>query len=343
MEIDLKIQKWNPSRCKTNDKFKGQPLSNPVDRTVIKNGSQEIALASIKKENLFYDAFQRPLDASRSAKIAKEFHPDFGVINVAEMYHNGQYYYTIVDGQHRSEANPEDSVVAVLSNHLPPANLFMTANTNGKNIDKDDTLWALYEGYDPTARWLFMTLRKFGLHPSRNTGDEGKLNRESQKFVAAAQMYDVYKKIRTSFVNKTFRKETVESKTQIAKDLFENLCEIMTGAYGSHTFYASEEPMHRRQSVSGYRDIWMGMVQFLNSKSWKVDKNDLQTALTTGCYGSGESPMSETFDTINDLPRLCKMKYMAYFASNESKRQEGYSKVIANMLASYVKHIKNKS
>ena len=288
---------------------------------------------------MFYDAFQRPLDQKRSDKIADKFHPDFGVINVAEMEWDGRYYYTIVDGQHRSEANPEDSVVAILSNHLPPANLFMTANTNGKNIDKDDILWALYEGYDPTARWLFATLRKFDLHPSRNTGDEGKLNRESQKFVAASKMYDVYKKIRSSFVNSAHKKASDEQQIEITKSLFETLCEIMTEAYGAHSFYASEEKIYRKQSVSGYRDIWMGMVQYLNVKSWKIDKEDIVSALQTGAYGRRE-PMSETFESINDLSRLCKKKYMEFYGGNETARQAGYSKVIKNMVNCYKKHIK---
>lgn len=339
MEVDLRIKRWNPRQCKTNDVFKGLPLNVPVKKTVIQNGSQTIALVSIKKENLSYDAFQRPIDKKRSDKIASAFHPDFGVVNVAEMEHEGKWYYTIVDGQHRSEANPENSVAAIVSNHLPPAWLFMTANTNGKNIDKDDILWALYEGYDPTARWLFQTLRIYGMEPSRNTGDEGKKNRESQKFVAAAKLYDVYTKIRTSYVNSAYKKLEEDEKVEKTKELFVTLCNIMTKSYGAHTFYASEEKLFRKQSVSGYRDVWMAMVQYLNAKSWNVESQDIISALQTGCYGMRE-PMSETFETINDLTRLCKRKYLDHYAGNESRRQEGYSKVIKNMVASYKKHVK---
>ncbi len=342
MQDKLNIKKWNPERCRTNDVFRGEPLSNPVKFQTLHNGSQQIKLASIKKKNLFYDPFQRPIEQSRVDGMSGEnFDPDFGVANVVEMEYGGHYYYTIIDGQHRSEANPEDSVGCIISNHAPPVTKFVKANKNMKNISKDDELWALYHGFNPEARWLFQTLRANGLEPSRNSGDEGKKNRASGKFVGAAKLYDVYNRIRTSFVNKKYKKEDEETKTQITKQLFERICGIMIDSYGAHTFYASDSPIHRTQSVKAYRDIWMGMIQYLNTKSWQVDDNDIKAALSVGCYGA-KQPMGETFESINDLARLCKMKFINHFAGNESKRQEGYSKVIKNMVNCYVKHIKPK-
>ena len=53
-----------------------------------------------------------------------------------------------------AEANPEDSVGCIISNHAPPVTKFVKANKNMKNISKDDELWALYHGFNPERALL---------------------------------------------------------------------------------------------------------------------------------------------------------------------------------------------
>ena len=69
----FKARAFSPRRCRRTKVFRGKPLKSKVRTTVLQNGTQTIRLASIPKENLCFDVFQRPHESKRSEKIGETF------------------------------------------------------------------------------------------------------------------------------------------------------------------------------------------------------------------------------------------------------------------------------
>ena len=88
-----------------------------------------VSIAMIKKSQLNLGPYQRNLDTNRLNKISEGmFYNAIGHVLVHEVQHDNSWYYNIVDGQHRANANPSDKCVCIISNTIPEPVLFAIAN-----------------------------------------------------------------------------------------------------------------------------------------------------------------------------------------------------------------------
>lgn len=334
MNDNFKARVFSPKRCRRTRVFKGKPLRTKVSTIILQNGKQTIRLASISKANLCFDVFQRPHESKRSEKIQKEFHQDFSVVNVSECFHEGKWYYTITDGQHRSFANPEDRIGCIITNGLKPAHAFLLGNSNTKTVGKDDELWALYEAGELEARWLFSTLRKFGFMPYRLSGDEGKQNVKNGRFVGTAKLYQVLKQIKTD-ASKDNKKMPSDQVDELTRERFIQMLEIMTGVWGAEAFHASQNKIERSRSKAAYRDVWMAMLKVMNGRSWPTSTDTIVKALSKGHFSkNGRGPVAgERYLTLEDIPFLAKKHYADIIAKgSEQNRQIALASVIDSMI-----------
>lgn len=333
MNDSFKARAFSPRRCRRTKVFKGKPLKSKVRATVLVNGAQTIRFASIPKENLCFDVFQRPHESKRSEKIGEKFHKDFGVVNVSECLHEGKWYYTITDGQHRSFANPESSIPCIITNGLAPAHAFLLGNSNSKPVGKDDELWALYEGGESEARWLFMTLRKHGFVPSRLSGDAGKQNVKNGRFVGTAKLYQVFKQIKSE-TSKNNKKMPSDEVQELAENRFVQMLEIMTGIWGAEAFYASQNKIERSRSKAAYRDVWMAMLKVMNELDWPTSSDTIVKAISKGHFAkNGRGAVKgELFKSLLDISNLAKEHYADVIAQgSEQNRQVALANVLMSM------------
>ena len=281
-----------PSILKNNT-FKGESLKNRIKTVKLKNGSQTIEFASIKKKNLGIEKYQRPLDKNRSDKIAEEFHADFGVINVCEAEHDGQYYYTITDGQHRSEAQPEDSCACIVTNSVTAARQFIISNDpkTTKAVSTDEFFWASHYDKDPNCVFIVNFLKKeWDIVAVRCTPE----NIKNKKFCCVGTLYTMFKQISTEIERSKDTKELDDkSKAVIAKDRFEKVCNVLFSSYDPDSFYA-----HKSNNTSGYPSLWKATKRFLSINGWESYEL-LTKALQDGFYskngkGSAQSLPIET-------------------------------------------------
>lgn len=314
---------FDPNKCRKVGAFKGKPLSKPLNVTVIQNGSQKIRLASIPKENLSFDTFQRPHESRRSDRIRSKFHKDFGLVNISEVEFNGLYYYTITDGQHRAFANPEDCVLGVVTNGITPAQAFLLGNDNTKSLGDDDRLHARHEAGEHDVVWFFLCLKKYKLVPHRLNGDEGKKNIKAGKFVGTAKLWNVYEKVKVS-VSKQNPKMASDEALALGRSRFRQLCDVMIGAYGLDSF--SPDPtdkISRSRRKSAYRDVWLAMLDFMVKSHWPSPDLVVEQ-LQKGAYRkSNRGPVSgERYLTLESIIQLSKDKYADIIAQGSEKNRQ---------------------
>lgn len=285
-----------PSLRKDNT-FKGEALKNRIKTTKLKNGSQIIELASIKKKNLGLEKYQRPLDKKRADRIAKDFHADFAVINVCETEYDGEYYYTITDGMHRSEGQPEDSCPCIVTNSVTAARQFIISNDprTTKAVSTDEFFWASHYDKDPNCVFIVNFLKKeWGINVVRCTPD----NIKNKEFCCVGTLYIMLKQISKEIERSKDTKELDDkSKAVIAKNCFEKLCNVLFTAYGTEEFYAQAANRY-----TGYPSLWKAIKRFLSIKGW--DSYELLAdALSKGFYsrngkGSAKSVAVNTPQTL---------------------------------------------
>lgn len=314
---------FDPSRCRKAGAFKGKPLSEPLKVTVLQNGSQKIRMASIPKENLSFDTFQRPHESHRSDKIRSKFHKDFGVVNISEVQLGGLYYYTVTDGQHRAFANPEDSVLGVVTNGITPAQAFLLGNDNSKKLGDDDKLWARHEAGEHDVIWFFTCLKKYGLKPHRLSGDEGRKNVKAGKFVGTAKLWNVYEKVKVS-VAKEDPKMASDEALALSRARFRQLCDIMIDTYGLDSFSPDpDDKVSQSRRKSAYRDVWIAMLDFMVKSDWPLP--DLITEqLRKGAFRkSNKGKVSgERYLTLESIINLSKEKYADIIAKGSEKNRQ---------------------
>lgn len=261
-----------------NRTFKGMPLKQRIKTVKLKNGSQTIQLASIKKENLGIEKYQRPLDKKRADRIAEEFHPDFGVINVCEVECDGEYYYTITDGQHRSVGQPEDSCPCIVTNSVTAARQFIISNDpkTTKSVSTDEFFWASHYDKDPNCIFIVNFLKnEWGIKAVRSTTD----NISNKEFCCVATLYTMLKQISTDvFKAKGNSELTEKEKISLARDCFKKLCNVLFTAYGVEEFYAQAANRY-----TGYPSLWKATKRFLSIKGWN-NYELLADALSKGFY-----------------------------------------------------------
>lgn len=332
--MNFKAKDFNPKSCRTTKTFQGKPLKRKVRKVLLSNGKQDLYFASIPKENLSFEKFQRPHESKRSEKIAENFHKDFGVVNVSEIEYEGVYYYTITDGQHRCYANPESSIPCIITNGLAPAHAFLLGNSNSKAVNKDDILWANYWAHEPEARWFISNLRKHGFQPCRFSGDEGKRNAKNGRFVGAAKLFQVYKKVQTG-VGQQFPLLPSDEQEVMSRDRFNQLITIMTGIWGVDAFSANPgSPTEKTPSKSAYRDVWMAMIMFMDDRRWPTSSDTIIKNISKGYFSkNGRGSIHSTiYNELKDLRVLAKTHYPEIVSgSSESHRQLALSKVLDSM------------
>jgi hypothetical protein len=296
-----------PSLRKDNT-FKGEALKNRIKTTKVKNGSQTIELASIKKENLGIEKYQRPLDKKRADKIAEEFHPDFAVINVCETEYDGEYYYTITDGQHRSEGQPEDSMACIVTNSVTAARQFIISNDprTTKAVSTDEFFWASHYDKDPNCVFIVNFLKKeWGVNPVRCTAD----NIKNKEFCSVGTLYIMLKQISKEIERSKDTKELDDkSKAVIAKDRFEKLCHVLFIAYGPEEFYAQAANRY-----TGYPSLWKATKRFLSIKGWD-NYELLADALSNGFYSKNGKGSSK--NVAVDTPQMLLATARSDYSNN---------------------------
>lgn len=324
---------FDPSKCRKAGAFKGKPLSKPLNVTVIQNGSQRVRMASIPKENLSFDTFQRPHESHRSDRIRSKFHKDFGVVNISEVELNGLYYYTVTDGQHRAFANPENCVLGVVTNGMTPAKAFLLGNDNSKKLGDDDKLWARHESGEHDVIWFFTCLKKYGLKPHRLSGDEGKKNIKVGKFVGTAKLWQVYDKVKVS-VSKEDPKMASDEALTLSRSRFKQLCDIMIDTYGLESFSPDpDDKISRSRRKSAYRDVWIAMLDFMVEYDWPLS-DLISEQLRKGAYRKNNSgPVcGERYLTLERVIQLSKEKYADIIAmGSERNRQTAITNIIRDI------------
>lgn len=345
--------KFDPSRCRKDSTFKGLPLDSPISRQKLINGTDEIFFASIPKENLSFDDFQRPKDSARSDKISENFHKDFGVANVAEEFYNGKYYYCITDAQQRSYANPQNSIASIITNGISSAQGFLLGNSNGKPLSKDDHLWARYKMGLDSYVWFFDTIVEYGFDPHRQSGDEGKKNVKNEKFVGTVGLHDSFnKKIKKSHnhaAQRAFLKDEFEKLNgadsnpdvdalieQVSREKFSTLCEIMTSVWEVDDFLPniSAPANQRTRRKSGYRDIWFAMVDVINEIGWDKKESIIEN-LSKGMFRKNNkgAVRQEPCLSLEDVVSHAFKYYSEIVAvsGGEATRQKAYKHVLLSV------------
>lgn len=332
--MNFKAKDFDPRSCRTTKMFQGKPLKRKVSKVHLSNGKQDLYFASIPKENLSFEKFQRPHESKRSEKIGENFHKDFGVVNVSEVEYQGLYYYTITDGQHRCHANPEDSVPCIITNGLAPAHAFLLGNSNSKAVNKDDILWANYFAREPEAFWFIKQLRKHGFDPRRFSGDEGKRNAKNGRFVGAAKLFQVYKKVQTG-VGQQFPVLPSDEQEVMSRDRFNQLVEIMIGIWGVDGFSSNpNSPTEKAPSKSAYRDVWMAMIMFMDDRKWPTSSDTIVKNISKGYFSkNGKGAIHSTsYSELKDLRVLAKNYYPEIVSgSSEKHRQLALFRVLESM------------
>jgi len=340
---------FNPSRCRKDSTFKGLPLDRPIPRQKLVNGTDEIFFASIPKENLSFDDFQRPKDSVRSDKIATNFHKDFAVANVAEELFNGKWYYCITDAQQRSYANPQDSIASIITNGISSAHAFLLGNSNGKPLSKDDHLWARYKMGLDSYVWFFNTIIGYGFNPHRQSGDEGKQNVKNEKFVGTVGLHDTFEKITKGcgsakerarlkhefeLLNGVDSNPDVDALVeQVSREKFSTICEIMTSVWDVDDFLpSSSAPANQRtRRKSGYRDVWFAMVDTVNEIGWGEQESIIEN-LSKGMFRKNNkgAVRQEPCLSLEDVVSHAFRYYPEIIAvsGGEGSRQKAYEKVL---------------
>jgi hypothetical protein len=306
--------KFNPELLIKDDVFKGEPLDSPVTTERLCNGKQVIRFASINKKNLSLGPYQRPEDSKRISAIAGNYHPDFGVINVAEILHNDKYYYTIPDGQHRAKGQPENSCPCIITNSLPEAELFLLANNPKctKSTSPDDRFWASLYNEEKDHVWFYNFMQdNHGVQLSRNT----KENVKAGKFTGGVSIYKNYYTI----LRDEKRMNTTKGKLRVheseieknAREKFSILCTVMFNVFNKNDFYANSET-GKTGTKTAYSDLWSAMRRFLNSPDydWR-EPSDAIEALKKGYYAKGGRGQirSEPVLSIEDYHKVARADY----------------------------------
>jgi len=267
--------------------FLGKSLKEPIKPHHIANGTQIVSLAVINKENLGIEEYQRDWDESRSQKIAENFRPDFAVINVCETKYRGRYYYTITDGQHRAKAQPEDSMVCVVTNTITAARQFIVSNdaTTTKPVTVDEFFWASLYDKDPDCVFLMEAMEDWDIEPKRHT----KKNVKAREFCCMGTLYTVYKQIR-----RNIRKLNSNSHDNYTpEDCFQLVAWCLFDAYGTNAFY-----VQAANRWSGFPSVWKAVTRWLGNNGWE-NRSQLSKVL------SSESPGGYDWMSINTPQKLC--------------------------------------
>jgi hypothetical protein len=103
---------------------------------------QRVEFIEIQCSDLSIAPYQRNLNQKVIDEICSgEFYQAIGcTVNAHVLYYNGEWYYTITDGQHRAYSNPAQRVIAVTSNTLAEAVIFGIGNNKKakKTISPED-------------------------------------------------------------------------------------------------------------------------------------------------------------------------------------------------------------
>lgn len=286
--------------------FLGKPLSERPKTTRIKNGDQTVEVMVLPKENIGIGKYQRPRNENRVEKLHDVFHPDFGVVNVAETLVRGKYYYTLPDGQHRAKAQPLDSVVCIVTNSLPEAELFLMANNpeHVKPTTDDEYFWAAYYAGRSDCVYIYDYLvNEWGITPTRAIQE----NIREKEFCCAATLYAVFKQLRRHVVKRLNLTDSDENGVlNEVKPLFEHIVSVMFESYGTESFYPQKSNNYR-----GYPSVWKAMLRWLTVKGWPT-KDLVVAALKDGFYsknGRGQASASR-ITTLKDLVATSATDYI---------------------------------
>lgn len=307
-------QKFAPENLITNDTFKGEPMKRRIKTTKLHNGKQTIELATISKKNLSLGPYQRPEDSKRIDAISDNYHPDFGIINVAEIEYNGEYYYTIPDGQHRAKAQPEATCPCVITNSLPEAELFLLANNPKctKSTTPDDRFWASLYNDDEDHVWFYNFMKdEYDIELNRST----KENFRDGKFtggVSIFKSYNILLRDEFRFYTAKDRLKIHESDVKnIARGKFKILCDVVFGLFGQSAFYGNSKPGYSGTKTA-YADLWSAMRRFLNSADydWR-DPSDAIESMSKGYYAKGGlgKTREELVRTVEEYHTVAKTDY----------------------------------
>jgi hypothetical protein len=282
----------------TDETFQGIGLDKQLKTTNVVNGGDVVRFGVIPKANLALGPYQRPEDTPRVDRIRKNWHPDFGVINLYEFKHGNKYYYTIPDGQHRAKANPNEAVIGIITNTYTAPELFILANSNMKTVGQDDKFWAHYYNGDKSPVHHFVhdyLVEKWGITPQRATNE----NRRNKEFCCVSYLYKYYEILLKSETSQVQDGDAEGAAEEEAKRKFEFLCEIMFGTFGKTAFHSKGS-----NKWQGYSSAWLGMMKVLDFPSVGWNNHELKVqCFSKGLYsknGMGQAS-KDTLDTIESV------------------------------------------
>lgn len=104
--------------------------------------NQTVGFIKINSSDLCIAPYQRNLNQKIVDEIrSNQFYQAIGcTVHLHEVYHDGKWYYSVTDGQHRACTNPAGVMIGLTSNTLAEPIIFGIANNNKakKNTSRDD-------------------------------------------------------------------------------------------------------------------------------------------------------------------------------------------------------------
>ena len=244
------------------EEFKGKPLKNPVQRTKI----QGVDITTSDKKNLAFHKSQRPLDKKRAEVIKESWNGALGIIHVCEVNKNSKYYYYILDGQHRANANPNKRCVCIIHQEKPHK-AFLQANDPSacKPLNWDDRFWANFYGGEKKAKELYDKFKNKGLNAERL------IYVEEGGFAGIGNVFKIMSNMKsrpkTRGRKSEWQKVEDERRSQLEKEeRFNYIFDLMFEIFDARDFKKSEN----RQmvgSLSGYQTIWTAFAKFINNNT----------------------------------------------------------------------------
>ena len=142
-------------------------------------GNDSVAFIRINCKDVSLPPYQRNLNQKTVNEIKKGiFYQPLGcTVHLHERQENGKWFYTCLDGQHRTYTNPAGVMIGVVSNSLPEPLIFSMANNKKgkKNTTPEDDFHANCFLEDSLERKLRNAIeQEFGItikrHPNHASG-----------------------------------------------------------------------------------------------------------------------------------------------------------------------------
>lgn len=290
-------------------------MAKPTDSPVkYDKGGRFLKIAAIPKENLGIGRYQRSkINHKRIKSIHQDWHGELGNANVCELYHEGKYYYQLVDGQHRSCASPYDTMDCIITNtHVPVDNFLMANNPKTtKPITDDDAYWAKFVRWetvddeisinDPEdIKYIHTLFVNNGWTPSRKT-----TKRDADFGSNISKLHGVYSKQVVKIVNKLVKskKITEDEGKNLRRAVLTDCIKIMIDLFGFNTFKSHEK----------YLNCWGALMKFLCVfKEFEYNVQEVLSTLKQGrwCKYAKGRESDDRLETILDW-RTATYKYIS--------------------------------